>query len=315
MYCFEGDLTWHPPLVWSFRRGRRSEQRGDDEAAERQFRAAAERGDAHAAFHVGLVRERRGDDAGAWEWFKRAAGGGDGEAAKRLYELADRDGGREARARWAPGAAEAEKMAAAFDLGYAALRAEPPDLSAAERWYRRALEGGEVHAANNLARVLRRMGRDDEAEPLYRRGVELGDEIAAVNLAALLREHDRQDETVAVLRAAAEAGGYEAAEQLARTLYDADRHDEAERWFRRAAEDDELRPGAMTCVGVLLDARGEDEEAERWLRRGAEAGDPNATAQLGVRARRMVRSGTPSGSCVGRRRPAMSRPCANSASH
>ena len=218
---------------------------------------AAERGEAHAAFHVGLVRERRGDDAGAWEWFERAAGGGEGEAAKRLYELADGDGGREARLRWASAAAEAGHPAAAFDLGYAAAGAEPPDLGAAERWYRRALEGGEVHAANNLARVLRRMGRDDEAEPVYRRGVELGDESAALNLGALLREHDRQDEAVAVLCAAAEAGGYEAAEQLARSLYDADRLDEAERWFRRAAEDPEPRPQAITCVGVLLSARGE----------------------------------------------------------
>jgi len=173
----------------------------------------------------------------------------------------------------------------AFDLGYTAASAEPPDLRAAERWYRRALEGGEVHAANNLARVLRRMGRDEDAEPVYRRGVDLGDEIAAVNLAALLRDQGRQDEAVTVLRTAADAGGYEAAEQLARVLYDTDRHDEAERWFRRAAADDEPRPQAITCVGVLLDARGEHAEAERWLRRGADAGDLHATAHLGVRAR------------------------------
>src|SRR5215217_8363522 len=44
-------------FVWSFRRGHRAEQRGDDEAAELHFRAAAERGDAHAAFHVALAHE------------------------------------------------------------------------------------------------------------------------------------------------------------------------------------------------------------------------------------------------------------------
>jgi TPR repeat protein len=77
--------------VWSFRRGRRAEQRGDDEAAERHFREAADRGDAHAAFHVGLARERRGDETGAREWFERAAAGGDGEAAARLRAGVGRD--------------------------------------------------------------------------------------------------------------------------------------------------------------------------------------------------------------------------------
>src|SRR3954451_543657 len=130
--------------VWSFRRGRRAERRGDDEAAERHFRAAADSGDAHAAFHVALARERRGDETAARAWFERAAAGGDGEAAMHLYEIGNGEGGREARARWAPAAAEARRPAAAFDFGYTAASAEPPDLETAERWYRQALEGGEI---------------------------------------------------------------------------------------------------------------------------------------------------------------------------
>jgi Flp pilus assembly protein TadD len=134
--------------------------------------------------------------------------------------------------------------------------------------------------------VLRRQGgRDEEAEGIFRRGVELGDDVAAVNLAALLRDHDRSEEAEALLRKTADDGSYAAAEELARTLYDAGRYDESERSFRQASEDPAGRPEAMTCVGVLLEARGEAEEALRWMRRGAEGGDPNAREWLTRRDR------------------------------
>ena len=115
-------------------------------------------------------------------------GGGDGEAAERLYELVEPRRRPGCACGLGSAAAEAGIRLRRSTSGTRPRAPSRPTLSAAERWYRRALEGGEVHAANNLARVLRRMDRDEEAEPVYRRGIELGDEIAAVNLAALLRE-------------------------------------------------------------------------------------------------------------------------------
>lgn len=166
----------------------------------------------------------------------------------------------------------------AFRRAVAAAEADPPDLEAAERWYRAALDGGEVNSANNLGNLLLRLERDDEAEQLYRRGIALGDEKASVNLAALLRDRHRDDEATDVLGEAARAGGFEAAEQLARTHYDAARYAESEHWFRRAAEDPGRRPAAELCVGVLAEARGEEVEAVDWYRRALDGGD-EVTAQ------------------------------------
>jgi uncharacterized protein len=170
----------------------------------------------------------------------------------------------------------------AFELGYHYVH-EHDDLATAERYYRVAIDAGEQHSLNNLARILAAQGRDDEAEALYRRAVEQGDTRAAVNLAAFLDERGREDEATALLHAHADAEP-EAAERLARKHFSRGDYGEAERWFRRAAEDEE-RAEAITCVGVLAQMRGDEEEAEGWLRRGLDGGDPHAAHHLGCMVR------------------------------
>ncbi|MGD9538169.1 MAG: tetratricopeptide repeat protein [Alphaproteobacteria bacterium] len=46
---------------------------GDHERAERLWRPEAERGDANAAFGLGVIAESRGDDAEATRWYEQAA--------------------------------------------------------------------------------------------------------------------------------------------------------------------------------------------------------------------------------------------------
>ena len=165
----------------------------------------------------------------------------------------------------------------AFELGYHYVH-EHDDLATAERYYRVAIEAGERHALNNLARILAEQGRTDEAEELYGRAIADGDRLAVTNLARLLQDLDRDDEALALLRTHAETDG-EVAEWLARTHFDREEWREAERWFRRAAEDD--RAAAITCVGVLAGMRGAPDESETWLRRGLDGGDVHAAYHLG----------------------------------
>ena len=164
----------------------------------------------------------------------------------------------------------------AFELGLHYVT-EHDDLQTAERFYRVAIEAGEENSYNNLARILGKQGRDAEAEELYRHAIDLGDHVAVTNFAAFLDQRDRDEEAIALLREHADHDT-EIAERLARRHYSRDEWSDAERWFRVAAEDD--RPAAVTCVGMLLEARGERDEAERWLRRGAELGDPHAPEHL-----------------------------------
>jgi TPR repeat protein len=172
----------------------------------------------------------------------------------------------------------------AFDLGYHYFH-DHDDPATAERFYRVAIGAGEIHAFNNLGRILGDQGRDDEAETLYRQGVEAGDTKAAANLARFLAMRDRRDEAVAVARPAAEAGDADAQEWLARTHFAREDWAESERWFRAAAEHDVAE--AITCVGVLREMDGDVDEAERWLRRGLDLGDPHAAYHLGLIARRI----------------------------
>jgi TPR repeat protein len=49
---------------------------GDHELAERLWRPQAERGDANAAFGLGVIAESEGDEAAAARWYEQAAKGG-----------------------------------------------------------------------------------------------------------------------------------------------------------------------------------------------------------------------------------------------
>jgi TPR repeat protein len=153
-----------------------------------------------------LRRGGAADDGNAW--LRRAAEDGDAEAAMLVAaDLDDRDDAPPAEIEpWLRIAAEGGIPLAAFRLASYADH-EHDDLDAAERWYRVAIERDAGHYAfNNLAGVLRRLGRFEAAEEEFRRGIAAGDEIARLNLGRMLRDLDRRDEAIELLRTAAEQG-------------------------------------------------------------------------------------------------------------
>lgn len=83
---------------------------------------------------------------------------------------------------------------------------EANDEQTAERCYRRALflQPGFPEAANNLARLLARLGRMDEAEVLLRKILRSDPTFAAAqaNLAMVLYDKDHYEEAIAALDAA-----------------------------------------------------------------------------------------------------------------
>jgi len=111
----------------------------------------------------------------------------DAEAAMRVATDLDDGGAAPSEIEpWVRIAAEGGIPLAAFRLGSYAVHAHD-DLEEAERWYRVALErdAGEL-VFDNLAGVLRRQGRHDEAEELFGRGLAAGDGVAGLNLGRML---------------------------------------------------------------------------------------------------------------------------------
>ncbi|MCX4676660.1 tetratricopeptide repeat protein [Streptomyces sp. NBC_01433] len=247
--------------------GRIDREFGDEAAAERWFRGAADAGSTEAAGAMGRLLAARGDGAAAIpylemaaragdveaqgalgaaladrsvHWLTRAAEAGDGAAAHRLGELSTGVGDNHEARRWYVRAVEMGHEEAAGSLG--SLFHEWHELEVAERWYRRALAhttSGSMYyrAANSLALVLRERDPDDpEVESLYRAAAEAGSVSAATNLANDLRDRGETEEARRWFEVGHARGSYYAAAALAAMLWDQGAEAEAEEWFHKAAE-------------------------------------------------------------------------------
>ncbi|ASF07142.1 sel1 repeat family protein [Nocardia brasiliensis] len=130
--------------------------------------------------------------------------------------------------------------------------AVPQPQNVADR-LRRAAEGGNSAAMNDLARLLR--GRVDRRSPPMR-------------WLRSIRNQNELDEAELWLRRAAVAGHPEAMGSLAAVLQRGDQLDEAEIWFRRAIQAGET--SRMRSLAELLDKRGKSAEAQEWYRKAAQ---------------------------------------------
>jgi tetratricopeptide (TPR) repeat protein/DNA-binding XRE family transcriptional regulator len=145
---------------------------------------------------------------------------------------------------------------------------------------RRLLPGarsGDPAAMYDLARVLRKGGRPDEAELWLRRAAQAGHPGALYNLGNLACEDGRWDEAERCLRSAAEARHPDAMYQLWSLLRD-EKPSEAERWLRRAANAGNRT--AMYNLWHLTREGGNTDAAEKWLRLAANAGHREALADV-----------------------------------
>jgi TPR repeat protein len=165
------------------------------------------------------------------------------------------------------------------------------DLPLAERLLRVAALKGHLRAYRNLAVVLFRQGRDEEAVAALRRGAEAGDSRAEFELSNALRfgrhvprPDPKEGETW--LRRSAAAGFRRAQLELAQLLFDEHRHDEwpeAMRLVQDAAAElsDAKRVLARIRIYGAYRQSIDLQEGERLLRDLASKGDPQASSELG----------------------------------
>jgi TPR repeat protein len=187
---------------------------------------AANLGNPAAMTHLGKMR---GDGVGVaadpWEaekWFRKAADLGDLEAMTYLGALHE----------WG-------------ELGEI-------DLDQATQWYRRAAAAGQLQAMTNLAGVLLRGGKEEdapEARRLLLQAAEARYPVAMNGMGELSRFRDKDDH-------------------------------EAERWFRDAAE--RGNAAALVNLGMMYEERpGGAATAAQFYRRAADFGQAEATFRLG----------------------------------
>jgi len=145
----------------------------------------------------------------------------------------------------------------------AELRGQP---GAAADFYRRAAGDGSDGAAMDLAYLLKKQGRQDEAIPVLQRHAKVGSRSAALQLAHLLAKRGQATEAITAILPYADAGDVMALMDLNAQLLEEGRLDE----LRRRA--DAWDPFAARHVADLLVFEGRPDEAVALLRRYADGG-------------------------------------------
>ncbi|MDQ3723532.1 MAG: sel1 repeat family protein [Actinomycetota bacterium] len=141
----------------------------DPEASRAWFRRAAEAGNAHAMYIVGLLVEPNDPD-GSRMWLERAVKSGHRDAMIKLGVRAQEAGDLgEAHELYAQ-AAGAGSALGMFNLG---LLLEESDPTAARSWYEKAVAGGDADAMFNLGRLLEH-DDPDAARALWERAAAAG---------------------------------------------------------------------------------------------------------------------------------------------
>jgi hypothetical protein len=160
--------------------GVKAVERGDYSAALREFKAAAERGDAQAQVNLGnLYMKGLGveqDYAAAGRWYRQAAEHGDSLGQSKLgilhYYGLGVDKNTDEAARWFLKAAEQGEPGAASVLGsmYAEGEGVIRDNMKAYYWYTLAADGGQPDALEARATLVDEMTPGEIGEALQRVG-------------------------------------------------------------------------------------------------------------------------------------------------
>lgn len=175
--------------------------------------------------------------------------------------------------------------AVAYDRLGAALEARGLATADIEQAYRRAVELDSQFAVAyvHLARLLRKTGREKEAEPLYGRAVEMAkDAPTLVLIADTLQSEQRWDDSEPVLTRALEmdARNPSALFLLGKMLVVKKRYDEAEQRLKQTIE---ISPRSFAPYYILGSAylrMDRFEDAEKIYGRGADVANPGERKQL-----------------------------------
>ncbi|MEO3850779.1 hypothetical protein ABGB09_24705 [Streptomyces sp. B8F3] len=210
------------------------EEAGDPEGAERLAWQAADAGDIWALVVLAQLREGAGDFDGAERLAHRAARAGSYTVARHLVRLRDvRD----------PEGAERLALEVDFDgksrvhsnLWYVRgelMEDEDWERTEGESHYRGLVDGGDVPALSNLARLREKAGNPGGAERLYRRAADAGDTSALRNLARLRAAAGEAGEAELLYRQALDAGHVKALADLAQLYGEAGDAERAQRLSR-----------------------------------------------------------------------------------
>ena len=177
------------------------------------------------------------------------------------------------------------KNAVAWDRLGVALQSRGLFNTDTEHAYRRAVELDPQFAAAyaHLARVLRKMGRGDEAAPLYDQAIELAkDPATLVLIADSLQSEQQWDKSEIVLRRALEmdARSPSTLYLLGRALNVLKRYQEAEGYLKSAIE---LSPQAFqpyTLLGQAYLALARFDDAEKTYNSAVDVASPAERKQL-----------------------------------
>ncbi|HKZ02356.1 MAG TPA: tetratricopeptide repeat protein [Pyrinomonadaceae bacterium] len=177
------------------------------------------------------------------------------------------------------------KHAVAWDRLGVAMQSRGLFNSETENAYRRAVELDPEFAVAyvHLARVLKRLGRRDEAGPLYDKAIALAKEPATLNLIAESLQAEQQwDNSEPVLKRALELDSRNptALFLMGRMLIVKKRYDEAESFLKNATE---ISPRAFQPYNLLGSAYLElarYQDAEKTYERALELASPNDRRQL-----------------------------------
>jgi tetratricopeptide (TPR) repeat protein len=177
------------------------------------------------------------------------------------------------------------KNAVAWDRLGVALQSRGLFNSDTERAYRRAVDLDPQFAAAyaHLARVLRKMGRGDEAVPFYDQAITLAkDPATLVLIADSLQSEQQWEKSEGVLRKALEmdARSPSTLYLLGRALNVLKRYQEAEGYLKSAIE---LSPQAFqpyTLLGQAQLAQGHLEDAEKTYNSAVDVATPGERKQL-----------------------------------
>ncbi|WP_225822301.1 hypothetical protein [Streptomyces naphthomycinicus] len=161
--------------------------------AERWLREAAEAGDGAAAHELGDMLVGHGGEGDALRWYRRAAAAGHREVAGSIGALLASWNEPEAE-EWLRYAAAWGDVRATNDLGIFLENAKKATEAETEPLFRRAAEAGDASAAINLGASLEHLGREEEAHAWYLTGQERGAPYAEQYLARLLRKQGRDAE-------------------------------------------------------------------------------------------------------------------------
>ncbi|MEZ0095919.1 tetratricopeptide (TPR) repeat protein [Streptacidiphilus sp. EB129] len=171
-----------------------------------------------------------------------------------------------------------ESLDAALNLATILTRTGRPEE--AEVLCRRTAEGGQAAAWCRLAALLHpQEDREEEAEDAYRRAIEGGHGHANRGLGDLLAEVNRDDGAEVAYTEALAAGVDEAWCGLGDILARAGRREESNTAFRNAAESP--NPAVWCRLGSSLTKAGRTEEAMKLFQRSHEAGHSHAQTEMG----------------------------------